>query len=106
MEAQAGTPFFSEISSLFPATVSASLRSACRSPAVCRRCDRYLLCLLYTSRFGQFGTTSMADENILAMRQLCRYRDSVISSRTEIKLRIGTIMAVSYTHLDVYKRQA
>lgn len=42
-------------------------------------------------RFGQFGTTSMADENILAMRQLCRYRDSVISSRTEIKLRIGTI---------------
>ena len=43
-------------------------------------------------RFGQFGTTSMADENILALRQLCRYRDSVISSRTEIKLRIGTIM--------------
>ena len=43
-------------------------------------------------RFGQFGTTSMADENILAMRQLCRYRDSVISSRTDIKLRIGTIM--------------
>ena len=43
-------------------------------------------------RFGQFVTTSMADENILAMRQLCRYRDSVISSRTEIKLRIGTIM--------------
>ena len=43
-------------------------------------------------RFGQFGTTSMADENILAMRQLCHYRDSVISSRTEIKLRIGTIM--------------
>ena len=43
-------------------------------------------------RFGQFGTTSMADENILAMRQLCRYRDSLISSRTEIKLRIGTIM--------------
>ena len=32
------------------------------------------------------------DETILAMRQLCRYRDSVISSRTEIKLRIGTIM--------------
>ena len=43
-------------------------------------------------RFGQFTTTSMADENILAMRQLCRYRDSVISSRTEIKLRIRTIM--------------
>ncbi len=43
-------------------------------------------------RFGHFTTTSMADENILAMRQLCRYRDSVISSRTEIKLRISTIM--------------
>ena len=43
-------------------------------------------------RFGQFTTTSMADESILAMRQLCRYRDSVISSRTEIKLRISTIM--------------
>lgn len=43
-------------------------------------------------RFGQFTTTSMADENILAMRQLCRYRDSVISTRTEIKLRISTIM--------------
>ena len=43
-------------------------------------------------RFGQFTTTSMADENILAMQQLCRYRDSVISSRTEIKLRISTIM--------------
>ena len=43
-------------------------------------------------RFGQFTTTSMADENILAIRQLCRYRDSVISSRTEIKLRISTIM--------------
>ena len=43
-------------------------------------------------RFGQFTTTSMTDENILAMQQLCRYRDSVISSRTEIKLRISTIM--------------
>ena len=43
-------------------------------------------------QFGQFTTTSMADENILAMRQLCCYRDSVISSRTEIKLRISTIM--------------
>ena len=43
-------------------------------------------------RFGQFTTTSMADESILAMRQLCRYRDSVISSRTEIKLRISTII--------------
>ena len=43
-------------------------------------------------RFGQFTTTSMADEDILSLRQLCRYRDSVISSRTEIKLRICTIL--------------
>lgn len=43
-------------------------------------------------RFRQFATTSLADENLLAMRQLCRYRDSVIESRTEIKLRISTIM--------------
>ena len=43
-------------------------------------------------RFGQFTTTSLADENILSMRQLCRYRDSIIVSRTEIKLRISTIL--------------
>ena len=43
-------------------------------------------------RFGQFTTTSLADENILSMRQLCRYRDSVVDSRTEIKLRISTIL--------------
>lgn len=36
-------------------------------------------------RFGQFTTTSLANENFLAMRQLCRYRDSVIDCRTEIK---------------------
>ncbi|MBR4085511.1 MAG: IS110 family transposase, partial [Lachnospiraceae bacterium] len=43
-------------------------------------------------RFGQFTTTSLADENLLAMRQLCRYRDSVVDCRTEIKLRISTIL--------------
>lgn len=43
-------------------------------------------------RFGQFTTTSLADENLLAMRQLCRYRDSVITDRTQIKLRINTIL--------------
>ncbi len=43
-------------------------------------------------RFGQFTTTALADENLLALRQLCRYRDSVIDCRTEIKLRISTIM--------------
>ena len=56
-------------------------------------------------RFGQFTTTSMADENILAMRQLCRYRDSVISSRTEIKLRIGTIMEQIFPILQQYSNQ-
>ncbi len=43
-------------------------------------------------RFGQFTTTSLADENLLSLRQLCRYRDSVVNSRTKIKLRISTIM--------------
>ena len=43
-------------------------------------------------RFGQFTTTSLADENLLAMRQLCRYRDSVITDRAQIKLRINTIL--------------
>lgn len=43
-------------------------------------------------RFGQFTTTSLANENLLSMRQLCRYRYSVIDCRTEIKLRISTIL--------------
>ena len=42
--------------------------------------------------FGQFTTTSLANENLLSMRQLCRYRYSVIDCRTEIKLRISTIL--------------
>ena len=51
MKAQAGTPFFSEISSPFPDTVSASLRSACRSLAVCRHCARYLLLRYWQSPY-------------------------------------------------------
>ena len=43
-------------------------------------------------RFGQFTTTTLADERLLTMRQLCRYRDSVVSDRTQIKLRIHTIL--------------
>ena len=43
-------------------------------------------------RFGQFTTTALADERLLAMRQLCRYRDSAVSDRTQIKLRINTIL--------------
>lgn len=42
-------------------------------------------------RFGQFTTTTLADENLLAMKQLCRYRETLLSSRTDIKLRIVTI---------------
>lgn len=43
-------------------------------------------------RFGQFTTTALADEKLLAMRQLCRYRDSVVADRTQIKLQINTIL--------------
>ena len=43
-------------------------------------------------RFGQFTTTALADEKLLTMRQLCRYRDSVVADRTQIKLRINTIL--------------
>ena len=51
-------------------------------------------------RFGQFSTTSLADENLLTMRQLCRYHDSVIASRTEIKLRIHTILEQVFPEYD------
>lgn len=51
-------------------------------------------------RFGQFSTTALADENLLAMRQLCRYHDSVIASRTEIKLRIHTILEQIFPEYD------
>ncbi len=43
-------------------------------------------------RFGQFTTTALAYKNLLAMGQLCRYRDSVITDRTQIKPRINTIL--------------
>lgn len=51
-------------------------------------------------RFGQFTTTSLADEDLLSLRQLCRYHDSVISARTEIKLRIHTIMDQIFPEFD------
>lgn len=51
-------------------------------------------------RFGQFTTTSLADEDLLSMRQLCRYHDSVISARTEIKLRIHTILEQTFPEYD------
>lgn len=53
-------------------------------------------------RFGQFTTTSLADEDLLSLRQLCRYHDSVISARTEIKLRIHTIMDQIFLNLISY----
>lgn len=43
-------------------------------------------------RFGQFTTRTLAGKNLLAIRQLCHYRDSVITDRTQIKLRISTIL--------------
>ncbi|MBQ1458500.1 MAG: IS110 family transposase [Butyrivibrio sp.] len=51
-------------------------------------------------RFGQFTTTSLADDDLLALRQLCRYRANVISSRTEIKLRINTILEQIYPEYE------
>lgn len=51
-------------------------------------------------RFGQFSTTSLADDDLLSMRQLCRYHDSVISARTEIKLRIHTILEQIFPEYD------
>ena len=53
-------------------------------------------------RFGRFTTTDLADEDILSLRQLCRYREAVMSARTEIKLRIHTILEQifpEYEHL-------
>ena len=43
-------------------------------------------------RFGQFTSTALADEDMLSMRQLCRYRERVVADRTQIKLRINTIL--------------
>ena len=52
-------------------------------------------------RFGQFTTTSLADERLLAMRQLCRYRDSVVADRTQIKLRIHTILEQIFPEYEI-----
>ena len=51
-------------------------------------------------RFGQFTTTTLADDNLLSLRQLCRYRANVISTRTEIKLRINTILEQIYPEYE------
>lgn len=43
-------------------------------------------------RFGRFTTTQLADEKILSLRQLCRYRISLVDSVSELKCRIITVL--------------
>lgn len=43
-------------------------------------------------RFGRFTTTKLADEKILSLRQLCRYRLSLVDSVSELKCRIITVL--------------
>ncbi|SHJ43251.1 Transposase [Clostridium cavendishii DSM 21758] len=43
-------------------------------------------------RFGRFTTTQLADEKILSLRQLCRYRLSLVDSVSELKCRIITVL--------------
>lgn len=43
-------------------------------------------------RFGRFTTTQLADERILSLRQLCRYRLSLVDSVSELKCRIITVL--------------
>lgn len=43
-------------------------------------------------RFGRFTTTQLADEKILSLKQLCRYRLSLVDSVSELKCRIITVL--------------
>ncbi|MDS0525927.1 IS110 family transposase [Clostridium sp. SHJSY1] len=43
-------------------------------------------------RFGRFTTTQLADDKLLSLRQLCRYRLSLIDSVSELKCRIITVL--------------
>lgn len=43
-------------------------------------------------RFGRFTTTKLADDKLLSLRQLCRYRLSLVDSVSELKCRIITIL--------------
>lgn len=43
-------------------------------------------------RFGRFTTTQLTDEKILSLRQLCRYRLSLVDSISELKCRIITVL--------------
>ncbi|WP_315081021.1 IS110 family transposase [uncultured Clostridium sp.] len=43
-------------------------------------------------RFGRFTNTQLADEKILSLRQLCRYRLSLVDSVSELRCRIITVL--------------
>ena len=51
-------------------------------------------------RFGQFTTTTLADDNLLSLQQLCRHKANVISVRNKIKLRINTIIEQIYPEYE------
>lgn len=42
--------------------------------------------------FGRFTTTQLADNKLLSLRQLCRYRLSLVDSVSELKCRIITVL--------------
>lgn len=78
--------------SSIPSSPTVSEASLFAKPKMTPRISKDSFLIAEVTRFGQFTTTSLADENLLAMRQLCRYRDSVVNCRTEIKLRISTLL--------------
>lgn len=43
-------------------------------------------------RFGRYTTTQLADDKLLSLRQLCRYRLSLVDSVSELKCRIITVL--------------
>lgn len=43
-------------------------------------------------RFGRFTETQLADENTVALRQLCRYRASLVDQTSELKVKAITVL--------------
>ena len=43
-------------------------------------------------RFGRYTETQLSDENTLALRQLCRYRTSLVDQTTELKLQAIAVL--------------
>ena len=43
-------------------------------------------------RFGRFTTTQLAEDKLLSLRQLCRYRLSLVDSVSQLKCRIITVL--------------